>query len=64
MGWLRLVGSIKLYVSFADYHRFYRALLAKETYDFIDPTNQSHPIRILVSKCSGLVGEDTVGGID
>jgi len=29
MGWLRLVGSLKLKVSFADYHLFYRALLQK-----------------------------------
>jgi len=27
MGWLRLVGSLKLYVSFAEYRLFYRALL-------------------------------------
>ena len=27
MGWLRSVGSIKLSVSFAEYHLFYRALL-------------------------------------
>jgi len=27
MGWLRLVGSLKLYVSFAEYCLFYRALL-------------------------------------
>jgi len=27
MGWLRLVGSIKLYVSFAEYSLFYRFLL-------------------------------------
>ena len=29
MGWLRLVGSLKLYVSFAEYSLFYRALLPK-----------------------------------
>jgi len=29
MGWLRLVGSLKLYVSFAEYGLFYRALLQK-----------------------------------
>ena len=29
MGWLRLVGSFKLYVSFAEYCLFYRALLQK-----------------------------------
>jgi len=27
MGWLRLVGSLKLQVSFAEYSLFYRALL-------------------------------------
>jgi len=31
MGWLRLVGSLKLQVSFADYSRFYRALLQKRS---------------------------------
>ena len=29
MGWLRLVGSLKLKVSFAEYYLFYRALLQK-----------------------------------
>ena len=29
MGWLRLVGSFKLYVSVAEYHLFCRALLQK-----------------------------------
>ena len=29
MGWLRLVGSLKLQVSFAEYSLFYRALLQK-----------------------------------
>jgi len=29
MGLLRLVGSLKLYVSFAEYRLFYRALLQK-----------------------------------
>jgi len=29
MGWLRLVGALKLYVSFAEYSLFYRALLQK-----------------------------------
>jgi len=29
MGWLRLVASLKLQVSFAEYHLFYRALLQK-----------------------------------
>jgi len=29
MGWLRLVGSIKSWVSFAEHSLFYRALLQK-----------------------------------
>ena len=29
MGWLRLVGSFKIKVSFAEYHLFYRVLLQK-----------------------------------
>ena len=48
MGWLRLEGSLKLHVSFADYRLFYRPLLqksfAKETYYFKEPTSRSHPI--------------------
>ena len=44
MGWLRSVGSIKFQVSFAGHRLFYRSFFAKETYDFIDPTNRSHPI--------------------
>ena len=31
MGWLRLVGSIKLWVSLAEYSLFYRALLQKRS---------------------------------
>jgi len=29
MGWLRLVGSLELYVSFAEYRLFYRSLVQK-----------------------------------
>jgi len=29
VGWLRLVGFLTLYVSFAEYRLFYRALLQK-----------------------------------
>jgi len=43
MWWLRLVASIKLQVSFAEYSLFHRALFAKETHNLIDPTNRSHP---------------------
>ena len=42
-GWLRLVGSLKLQVSFAEYHIFYRAF-AKETCNFKEPTNRSHQV--------------------
>jgi len=45
MGWLRLIRSIKLQVSFAEYCPFYRALLQKRP--LIDPTNQSLPIPCL-----------------
>ena len=31
MGWLRLVYILKLYVSFAEYHLFYRAPLQKRS---------------------------------
>jgi len=44
MAWLRLVGSLKSLVSFAECILFYRAFFAKETLNTIDPTNQSHPI--------------------
>ena len=42
MGWLRLVGSLKLQVSFAEYRLFYP--FSKETYHFKEPTSHSHPI--------------------
>jgi len=43
MGWLRLVGSYKLYVSFAK-EPCKRRYSAKEADDFKGPTNRSHPI--------------------
>jgi len=43
MEWLRLVGSLKLKVSFAEHSLFYRAL-AKPTYNFKEPIHRSHPI--------------------
>jgi len=36
-----LIGSLKLYLSFAGYSLFYRALLQKETCNFKEPTNHS-----------------------
>jgi len=44
MGWLRLVGSLKLFVSFAEYCLFYRALL-KKRHNSNEPTNRSHPVQ-------------------
>jgi len=47
MEWLRLVGPLKIYVSFAEYSLFYRALFAKETYYFKEPTSRSQPITFI-----------------
>jgi len=44
LGWLRLVGSFILDVSFVEYRLFYRSLFAKETYHFKEPTHRSHLI--------------------
>jgi len=49
MGWLRLVGSLKLQVSFAEYRLFYRSLFQKRyiIYSFKEPTNRSHPLWLI-----------------
>jgi len=44
MEWLKLVGSLKIQVSFAEYSLFSRAF-AKETYVFKEPTNLGHLIK-------------------
>jgi len=44
MGWLQLVGSFKLSVSFAKEPYKRELYSAKETYNFKEPTNRSHPI--------------------
>jgi len=44
MGWLRLVGSLELYVSFAKEPYKRDDILQKETYILKEPTNSSHPI--------------------
>jgi len=44
MGWLRLVGSLNLKVSFAKEPYKRHHILQKETYNFNEPTNRSHPI--------------------
>jgi len=62
------VGSLKLWVSFAEYRLFCRVVLAEETYDFKEPTNRSHheycrvfaPVNeyevVLVSRIDEIVG--------
>ena len=47
MGWLRLVGSFKVEVSFAEYMQnivSFLGLFCKETYSYKEPTNRSHTI--------------------
>ena len=44
MGWLRLVGSLKLQVSFAKEPYKREICSAKKTFNFKGPTNRSHPI--------------------
>jgi len=46
MGWLWLVGSIKLQVSFAK-EPCKRDYSTKETCNLIEPTNRSHPIAMI-----------------
>jgi len=46
MGWLQLVGSIKLQVSFAKEPYKRDNILHKETYNLIDPTDRGHPIYV------------------
>jgi len=46
MGWLRIVHSLKLHISFAEYSLLYRGSFAKETYPFKEITNRSQPILI------------------
>ena len=43
MGWLRLVGSLKLQVSFAE-QPYKQDYSAKETYNIKEPTHRSHSI--------------------
>jgi len=73
MGWLRLVGSLKSLVSFAEYRLFYRALLQKRPvilrsllsvatpYEDIDLSDNCLLIFACVCVCALLVCE-WVGG--
>jgi len=47
MGWLRSVGSIKLYVSFAEYRLFYRALLQKRPVILFNHVHPQHVSRVI-----------------
>ena len=67
MGWLRLVGSLQLQVSFAEdrlfcraeyslfyraeYRLFCRAIFVKETYNLKEPTPRGHPIIAEMHQC-------------
>jgi len=57
MGWLRLVGSLKLQVSFAKEPYKKKLYSAKETYNLKEPTNRSHPIHVNFGDtlCSGVM---------
>ena len=44
MGWLRLVGSLKITGLFCKRALYKRLYSAKVTYNFKEPTNRSHPI--------------------
>ena len=44
MGWLRVVGYLKLQVSFAKELYTREDYFAKETYNFKEPTTRSHPM--------------------
>jgi len=48
MGWLRLVGSIKIKGLFCKRALSKRRYSAKETYNFIDPTDRSDPISMRI----------------
>jgi len=55
MGWLRLVGSLKVQVSFAEYSLFYRALLQKRPIilrSLLIVANTYHFPQILTFFCS------------
>jgi len=53
MGWLRLVGSLKLEVSFVKEPYKRDLYSAKETYNLKEPTNRSHPISYIVLRLVG-----------
>jgi len=61
MGWLQLVGSIKLQVSFAEYSLFYRALLQKRPVILAHDLPDAHDLSYLngvatVSRIDKIIG--------
>jgi len=52
IGWLRLAGSFKLWVSLAEYRLFLQGSFAKETYNFKESTDRSHPMCECVDMCT------------
>jgi len=54
MGWLRLVGSLQLQVSFAKEPYKLDLYSAKETYKLKEPTDRSHSILYLGQLCVAL----------
>ena len=62
MRWLRLVGSLKVYVSFAEYRLFHRAVLQEKPIILRSlPTNCSHPISVhaLIEHMMGIESNNT-----
>jgi len=56
MGWLQLVGSLKLQVSFAEYSLFYRALLQKRPIILRSLLIVATPYVCVYREHAGLVG--------
>jgi len=61
MGWLRLVGSFKLYVSVAEYSLFYKALLHKRPIILwsllIVATPYEHQVSLIFKEVSFFAGK-------
>jgi len=62
MGWLRLVGSLKVQVSIAKEPYKRDCILQKKTCNLKEPTNRSHPISCVIGWASGWVGEERERG--
>jgi len=58
MGWLRLLGSLKIIGLFCRISSLLQGSFAKETYNFKEPTNRSHPI-VASNTCTYVCGTNT-----